>query len=78
MKMDKIMKKRGHKALKLQKQQMACEILKMASAMHTVVFVDWALEAKSAQVTCESATFDGHMEGKNLNGKNKGTIGIEE
>ena len=30
----------------------------MASAMHTVVFVDWVLEAKNAQLTSEKAIFN--------------------
>ena len=62
---DKIMKEKVCRALKAQKkQQMACEIHKMASAMHTIVFVDWALEAKNAQVMGESAIFDRLMERK--------------
>ena len=62
-KIDKIMKERGRKALRPQKkQQMACEIHKMASTMHTVVFVDGALEAKNAQFMGESAIFDRLME----------------
>ena len=37
---------------------MACEFQKIASAMHTRFFADWALEAKNAQVTAHSETFD--------------------
>ena len=36
------------------KQQMACEFYKIAGAMHTIVFVDWFIEAKTAQVTNEN------------------------
>ena len=54
---------------------MACEIHKMASAMHTVVFVDWALEAKNAQIMGESAIFDRLTERKKTNRTNKGAIG---
>ena len=58
-KMDKFMKERVCRALKAQrKQQMACEFHKVASAMHTILFADWALEAKNAQVTGHSETFD--------------------
>ena len=47
------------RALKAQrKQQMACEFHKVASAMHTILFADWVLEAKNAQVTAHSETFD--------------------
>ena len=37
---------------------MACEIHIMASAMHTAIFVDCALEVKNAHVAGESAIFD--------------------
>ena len=40
---------------------MACEFHKVASAMHTIVFVDWSIEAKTAQVTNESVVFDGFV-----------------
>ena len=64
-KMDKFMKERVCRALKAQrKQQMACEFHKVASAMHTILFADWALEAKNAQVTAHSETFDRLMERK--------------
>ena len=43
---------------------MASEIHMMASAMHAIAVVDWALEVKNAQVTRESVTFDGFMERK--------------
>ena len=55
----KIMEERVCRALKAQrKQQMACEFHKVASAMHIILFADWALEAKNAQVTGHSETFD--------------------
>ena len=64
-KMDKCMEERVCRALKAQqKQQMACEFHKIASAMHTILFADWALEAKNAQVTGHSETFDRLMERK--------------
>ena len=44
---------------------MACEFHKVASAMHTILFADWALEAKNAQVTAHSETFDTLMERTN-------------
>ena len=54
------------RALKAQrKQQMACEFHKVASAMHTILFADWAQEAKNAQVTGHSETFDRLMERTN-------------
>ena len=57
------MEERVRRALKAQrKQQMACEFHKVASAMHTILFPDWALEAKSSQVTAYSDTFDTLME----------------
>ena len=43
------------------KHQTACESYKIASAMHTIVFVDWSIEAKTAQVTNESVIFDGFV-----------------
>ena len=43
------------------KQQTACEFYKIAGAMHTIVFVDWFIEAKTAQVTNESKIFDGFV-----------------
>ena len=43
------------------KQQTACEFYKIAGAMHTIVFVDWSIEAKTAQVTNESEIFDGFV-----------------
>ena len=43
------------------KQQTACEFYKIAGAMHTIVFVDWSIEAKTAQVTNESGIFDGFV-----------------
>ena len=43
------------------KQQTACEFYKIAGAMHTIVFVDWSIEAKTAQVTNESVIFDGFV-----------------
>ena len=43
------------------KQQRACEFYKIAGAMHTIVFVDWSIEAKTAQVTNGSAIFDGFV-----------------
>ncbi len=62
----KIMEERVCRALKAQrKQQMACEFHKVASAMHTILFADWVLEAKNAQVTGHSETFDTLMERKN-------------
>ena len=74
--MDKFMKERVCRALKAQrKQQMACEFHKVASAMHTILFADWALEAKNAQVTAHSETFDTLMERKKPNRTNKGAIG---
>ena len=57
--MDKIMKERVCRALNAQrKQQMACEFDKKTSAIHRIFFPDWALEAKNAQVTAHSDTFD--------------------
>ena len=65
-KMDKLMKERVCRARKAQrKQQMACEFHKIASAVHTILFADWALEAKNAQFTGHSETFDRLMERKN-------------
>ena len=56
-KMDKFMKERVCRALKAKrKQQMACEFHKVASAMNTILFADWVLEAKNAQVTGHSET----------------------
>ena len=43
------------------KQQTACEFYKIAGAMHKIVFVDWSIEAKTAQVTNESEIFDGFV-----------------
>ena len=43
------------------KQQMACEFYKIAGAMHTIVFVDWSIEAKTAQGTNESEIVDGFV-----------------
>ena len=43
------------------KHQTACESYKIAGAMHTIVFVDWSIEAKTAQVTNESVIFDGFV-----------------
>ena len=43
------------------KQQTAREFYKIAGAMHTIVFVDWSIEAKIAQVTNESEIFDGFV-----------------
>ena len=43
------------------KQQMACEFYKIAGAIHTIVFVEWSIEAKTAQVTNESEIFDGFV-----------------
>ena len=43
------------------KHQTACESYKIAGAMHTIVFVDWSIEAKTAQVTNESEIFDGFV-----------------
>ena len=43
------------------KHQTACESYKIAGAMHTIVFVDWSIEAKTAQVTSESEIFDGFV-----------------
>ena len=43
---------------------MACEFHKIASAMHTSLFADWAQEAKNAQVMGRSDNFDGLMERK--------------
>ena len=43
------------------KQQTACEFYKIAGAMHTIVFVDWSIEAKTAQVTNERGIFDGFV-----------------
>ena len=37
------------------------ESYKIASAMHTIVFVDWSIEAKIAQVAHESEIFDGFV-----------------
>ena len=65
-KMGKFMKERVCRALKAQKkQQMASEFHKIASAMHTFVFADRALEAKNAQITGHSETFDTLMERTN-------------
>ena len=76
MKVDKFMKERVCRALKAQKkQQMASEIHKIASAMHTFVFADRALGVKNAQVTAHSETFDMLMERKKPNRTNKGAIG---
>ena len=58
--MDKIIKERGRKALSFQNKQRM--VHKMASAMHTVVFVDWAMEAKNAQVMSENQNYDGRLE----------------
>ena len=75
-KMDKFMKERVCRALKAQrKQQMACEFHKVASAMHTILFADWALEAKNAQVTGHSETFYRFRERKKQNRTSKGAIG---
>ena len=75
-KMDKFMKERVCRALKAQrKQQMACEFHKVASAMHTILFADWALEAKNAQVIGHNEVFDRLMERKKPNRTNKGAIG---
>ena len=47
----KIMKERVCRALNAQrKQQMAWEIDKKTNAIHRIFFLDWALEAKNAQV----------------------------
>ena len=40
---------------------MACEFYEIAGVMHTIVFVDWSIEAKTAQVTNESVIFDGFV-----------------
>ena len=59
------MKERVCRALKAQKkQQMACEFHKIASAMHTMLFAYWALQAKNAQVIGHSDNFDALMERK--------------
>ena len=40
---------------------MAREFYKIAGAMHTIVFVNWSIEAKIAQVANESEIFDGFV-----------------
>ena len=43
---------------------MACEFHKIASAMHTRLFADWAQDAKNAQVMGHNQNFDGGTERK--------------
>ena len=44
------MKKRVWRPLKAE-SKMACEFHKIACAIHRILFADWALEGKNAQVT---------------------------
>ena len=72
-KMDKSMKERVCRALKAQqKQQMACEFHKIASAMHTMLFADWALEAKMHKSWAIVIILMGSWSEKKLNRANKG------
>ena len=56
---------RARRALNAQrKQQMAWEFDKQTNAMHRIVFLDWALEAKNAQFVCQNEIFHRLMERK--------------
>ena len=72
----KIMKERVCRALNAQrKQQMAWEFDKKTNAIHRILFLDWALEAKNAQVVGHNEIFQRLMEPKKPNRTNKGGIG---
>ena len=61
----KIMKERVCRALNAQrKQQMAWEFDKQTNAIHRILFLDWALEAKNAQVVGHNEIFHKLMERK--------------
>ena len=64
-KMDKMMKEMVCRALNAQrKQQMACEFDKKTSAIHKILFADWALEAKNARVVGHNEIFHRLLERK--------------
>ena len=73
----KIMKERVCRALNAQrKQQMAWEFDKQTNAIHRILFLDWALEAKNAQVVGHNEIFHKLMERKKKpNRTNKGATG---
>ena len=61
----KIMKERVCRALNAQrKQQMAWEFDKKPNVIHRILFPDWALEAKHAQVVGHNHVFHKLMERK--------------
>ena len=75
-KIDKIMKERECRALNAQsKQQMACEFDKKTSAIHRILFLDWALQAKNAHVVGHNDIFHRLMEQKKPNRTKRGATG---
>ena len=64
-KINKIMKERVCRALNAQrKQQMAWEFDNQTNAIHRILVLDWALEAKNAQVVGHNEIFHRLMERK--------------